>query len=250
LSDLNVSYCLTGTLDEGAISAAVDQLSLEERARHARFRFARDRRDFAVAHALLRRALSAQFQLPPGDWTFVPASNGKPRLEADLAARTHLSFSLAHTDGLVACVVTRDADVGIDVEAIDRSTDALEVAQRHFSPFEIADVEQCRADSRQPRFIEIWTLKEAYVKAIGDGLSCPLDSFGFVFDGPASLRFRSTDAADSASWCFALFAPSDRHRLAVAVRDPSGSARPHLARFDSVTDPPAIVSSRALRSSW
>jgi 4'-phosphopantetheinyl transferase len=251
LPDLNVSYCLTGTLDEDAISAAVNQLSPEERARHARFRFARDRRDFAVAHALLRRALSAQFQLPPADWSFVAGTNGKPQLEPDLAARTHLTFNLAHTDGLVACVVTRDAhDVGIDVEAIDRRTDALELARRHFSPFEIADLQQCPADSRQTRFIEVWTLKEAYVKAIGDGLSCPLDTFGFVFDGPSSLRFRSADAAESASWRFGLFAPSDRHRLAVAVRDPSGSARPHLARFDGVTVPPAIVSSPALRASW
>jgi len=250
LSDLHVSYCLTGALDEGAISAALNQLSPEERARHARFRFARDRRDFAVAHALLRRALSARFQLPPHDWTFVSGTHGKPRLDANLAARTHLSFNLAHTDGLVACIVTHDADVGIDVEAIDRNTDALELARHYFSPSEIADLEQSAPDTRQVRFIEIWTLKEAFVKAVGDGLSCPLDTFGFVFDGPASLRFRATDAVESASWCFALFAPSDRHRLAVAVRDPSRSARPHLERFEGVTGPREIVTSRALRSSW
>jgi 4'-phosphopantetheinyl transferase len=249
LSDIIVSYCLTGALDEDTISAALNQLSLEERARQARFRFARDRRDFAVAHALLRRALSAQFQLPPDEWTFVSGTHGKPLLDASLAARTHLSFNLAHTDGLVACIVTRDQDVGIDVEAIDRHTDALELARRHFSPVEIADIEQCPEGARQIRFIEIWTLKEAYVKAVGDGLSCPLDTFGFVFDGPASLRFRSADAVESASWCFALFAPSDRHRLAVAVRDPSKSARPHIARFDSVTGPPEIVTGGALRSS-
>jgi 4'-phosphopantetheinyl transferase len=250
MNDVHVSYCLTGSLDARAISATLDWLSPEERARYARFVFARDRRDFAVAHALVRRALSAQVQRPPREWRFVSGSRGKPLLDGDVAARTQLSFNLAHTDGLVACAITRDADVGIDVETIDRDADAVQLARHYFSPVEIAEIERCAEEDRQTRFIEIWTLKEAYVKAVGDGLSYALDTFGFVFEGSALLHFRSTDPVESASWRFALLAPSDRHRMAVAVRNRSRSARLHVARFEGVDCPPAMVTSAALRTSW
>jgi 4'-phosphopantetheinyl transferase len=216
---VHVSYRLTGDLSDGDVRAAVAQLSPEEQERQARFRLANDRRDFAAAHALLRQALSEQEPRPPRDWIFVAGGNGKPHVAPGLAGRRPLSFNLAHTDGLVACAVTRDADVGIDVERIDRRTDALALADRYFSPIEIAQLERCPEDERQARFIEIWTLKEAYVKATGDGLSLPLQDFAFVFDGLASFRFVLLAGDHSETWHFGLFRPSDQHRLAVAVRE-------------------------------
>jgi 4'-phosphopantetheinyl transferase len=220
---VHITYCLTARLDDAAVRAAVDELSPDERARHDRMMRERDRRDFAVAHAMLRRSLSARGDCAPHEWIFTNGARGKPALMPDAAARTRLSFNLAHTDGLVACAVARDAEVGIDVEAVDRRADALGLAGRFFSPAEVAELQRCPDGTRLLRFIEIWTLKEAYVKAIGEGLSCPLHEFAFVFDDPRSVRFESVDMPCAADWQFALFEPSDRHRMAVAV-----SSRPPL----------------------
>jgi 4'-phosphopantetheinyl transferase len=229
-----LTYCLTALLDEGAIHAAVEQLSVEERERHDRFVFARDRRDFAVAHALLRRSLSAQGNRAPHEWTFATGARGKPTLALEDGSRTPLVFNLAHTDGLVACAVSRDVDLGIDVEAIDRRLNAKELATRFFAPAEAAALEQCPDAESHTRFVEIWTLKEAFVKALGEGLSCPLDAFTFTFVGPSSLRFDAEPLLRSAAWSFALFAPSDRHRMALAVGSPS----PQHTRLDVRADPP------------
>jgi 4'-phosphopantetheinyl transferase len=216
-NDIHISYCLTAQLDEAAVRLAVDQLSPEERARHDHFVLARDRRDFAVAHALLRRALSARSDRAPHEWTFTSSHLGKPQLPADVAARTGLSFNLTHTHGLVACAVAQDAEVGIDAETLDRRADLLNLAERLFSQAEIADLKRHGTSERHLRFIEIWTLKEAYIKALGNGLSLQLNGFAFTFDGPTGLRFDISNLLPHTPWHFALFAPSDRHRLAIAV---------------------------------
>src|SRR5437773_12459866 len=114
--NIRIPYCVTAQLDEGAVRVAVAQLSTDERRQCERLVRERDRRDFAVAHALLRRSLSACGDRAPHEWTFTPGPRGKPQLPGVAGARDRLSFNLAHTDGLVACGVTRDADIGIDVE--------------------------------------------------------------------------------------------------------------------------------------
>src|SRR5262245_48316435 len=127
---VHITYCLTARLDEAAVRAAVEELSPEERTRHDRMMREHDRRDYAVAHAMLRRSLSAGGDCAPHEWIFTQGALGKPALMPDAAARTRLSFNLAHAHGCVACAVARDAEVGIDVEAVDRRADALGLAGR------------------------------------------------------------------------------------------------------------------------
>jgi len=138
--EVQVTFRETAALDQSAIGAAADLLSEEERTRCARFMFARDRRDFAIAHALLRQTLSRHHPIPPREWTFVPEPHGKPRISADLTTAADLHFNIAHTHGLVACAVSRGADVGIDVEEIERRSDPLEIASRYFSVIETEDL--------------------------------------------------------------------------------------------------------------
>lgn len=234
--DVHLTYCLTARLSEGFIRDAVAQLSLEERARHDRFVFEPDRRDFAVAHALLRRSLSALGDRAPHEWTYRAGRHGKPALSADAAARTRLSFNLSHTRGLVACAVTREAEVGIDVEAIDRRVEVLELADRFFSQAEATDLQRCAEEDRRARFVEIWTLKEAYLKALGHGLSRPLHEFAFGFGARSSLHFDDGSAVPPSTWGFALFAPSDRHRMAIALNCPSPEGRRLIVRADPPGD--------------
>jgi 4'-phosphopantetheinyl transferase len=216
-TEIRIDYCITESLDAQSVREAMQQLSDDERMRCDRLVRERDRRDFAVAHALLRQSLSAYGSLRPEDWTFTTGPHGKPSLTADLAAREGLSFNLAHTDGLVACCVARDADVGVDVEAIVSSVDIQSVAARFFSPAEAAELEQCGESLRLVRFTELWTLKESYIKARGDGLLHALDRFTFHFEESSWLRFVDAEEAGASEWSFALFAPTRRHRMAVAV---------------------------------
>lgn len=214
---VNLTYCLTSGMDHATIRGVAAQLPVEERLRHDRFVFERDRRDFAVAHALLRRCLSAQGDRAPHEWAFTAGTYGKPSLAPADAARNRLAFNLSHTHGLVACAVTRGFDIGVDVERLYRGTDVLELAARFFSPEESVALQQLEPAERQIRFAEIWTLKEAFIKAIGEGLSCPLNEFSFTFGDPPSLGFNSARSTRAARWCFALFAPSNEHRMAIAI---------------------------------
>jgi len=221
---VHVAYRDTESLSGPALDADVSLLSVDEQTRHARFVFARDRRDFAAAHALLRRQLSMHADVPPAAWTFEVAPDGKPHLSRACVG-AGLDFNLSHTRGLVACAVGRGADIGLDVESIDRNVDGRDIGARYFSPGEVALLDACDATARPARFIELWTLKEAYIKAIGRGLGHPLDSFGFAFDGTGGIRFIPPPDAQATEWTFSLSAPSVHHRLAVAVRSPSAVVR-------------------------
>jgi 4'-phosphopantetheinyl transferase len=215
-----VWFRLTTDADERAIAAATAALSPEEQARCSRLRRPQDRRDFAVAHALLRTTLTRYGARPPGSWTFSRGPSGKPALAAGNDA-PDLRFNLAHTDGLVACVVSRTGEVGVDVEHVDRRVHPQELADRFFTRDEATWLAGCRDAERATRFTELWTLKEAYVKATGAGLSSPLDAFGFRLDGEDGLVFDGPPDAGP-EWHFALWAPSPVHRMAVAVGVPPG----------------------------
>ena len=219
----HVTYWVTRDLDERCVDAALGLLSPDERARHAKFVPSHTRRDFAAAHALLRAALSALVPRSPHAWQFVGDGRGKPAIMTAGPDQHVPAFNLSHTDGLVACAicVDRGVDVGIDVERVDRRLEPLDLARRYFSVREIRAIEDCVPSERAARFIEVWTLKEAYVKAIGDGLACPLDRFGFVFDEPAGIRLETLVGNGRGRWQFGLFRVSGTYRLAVAIRSAS-----------------------------
>ncbi len=219
-------YRVTGRLGDDGAAEAVRWLSADERARHDRFVFARDRRDFAAAHALLRRTLSAHGPHAPHEWRFDTGEHGKPALPPSLAGDPPLVFNLSHTHGLVACVVSRGGDAGIDVETIDRVVSTRAIARRYFSPPELAALEACDPSRQQSRFIELWTLKESYLKAVGTGLTHPLNTFAFHFDPDGAIAFEPPDGVDAIGWQFELQAPSPRHRLAVALRTDNAVQRP------------------------
>jgi 4'-phosphopantetheinyl transferase len=242
---VHIYYRFTEALAESSVALAVAVLSDAERARGERFRFARDRRDYAAAHALTREALSRYGDLAPEQWRFQEAAGGKPSLAAD-DGPPPLTFNLSHTHGLVACVIAAGADVGIDVEDVDRRVGAEEIASRFFSSSERADLAGCPADQRARRFFELWTLKEAYIKALGKGLAHPLNTFGFALNLPGSIGFMPPSDVDIAQWQFALFAPTARHAMAVAVRGERRQAWriDATSRDDTIALPPIRTSRR------
>jgi 4'-phosphopantetheinyl transferase len=197
-------------------------LSEEERSRASRFHFDRDATSFILSHALLRTVLSRYAPLGPADWRFRANEHGCPFV-AD-AAQAWLRFNLSHTDGCAAVVVARGADVGIDVESLSRRPVAIDVAERYFAPAEVADVHSASDADRHRVFLEIWTLKEAYIKARGVGLALGLREFTCRRgrNGPPSIAFTPTLDDDAASWQLHQLTPTPQHVGAVAVRRAPG----------------------------
>jgi 4'-phosphopantetheinyl transferase len=213
-------------------------LDAEELAQADRYRFAADRDIYIAAHALTRTMLSDAAGLPTDTWRYVKGRSGKPSLAADCGG-TGLHFNISHTHGMVACAVAR-CEIGIDVEAADRPTD-YKVADRFFAPEEARLVASAPPEERAGLFFRFWTLKEAFIKATGEGMSRALDSFSFKFD-PVRIEFHpereeTPRRDDPAAWQFAEFRPASNRVLAVAVRLP-GTTPLRLDARAAPLDPP------------
>ncbi|WP_316167572.1 MULTISPECIES: 4'-phosphopantetheinyl transferase family protein [unclassified Bradyrhizobium] len=195
-------------------------LNAQELARADRFYFDADREIYLAAHWLLRQALSHAAPLAPEAWQFASEQFGKPRIAPGLGYGS-LKFNLSHTRGFVACAVGYDAEIGVDVERIAPKHASLDIAERYFSASEVALMRAAPAADRAMIFFRLWTLKEALIKATGEGLSRALDSFSFAF-APTAITFHPSDPSEAARWMFLEDRPTPHHALALAIR--SGAA--------------------------
>jgi len=208
-------------LDDAFERSCLDLLSEGEAERADRFIAMGARREYLVGRTLVRRSLSRFAPVEPVAWSFEENDHGRPAILEPEITRD-LRFNLSHTRGLAALGIVDAAELGVDVEAIDRKFDFLPIARRKFAPEEAARVVAAAPASRRELFFRLWTLKEAFLKAKGIGLSLPLDKFSFdIDDGLITPTFHDplTDRADG--WHFALFEVGTRHRLAVAVELPA-----------------------------
>jgi 4'-phosphopantetheinyl transferase len=214
--------------DERALDGWRRLLSPEERARGDRYHFARNRHQHLVAHGLKRRALSRFApSVDPRDWRFVDGEHGKPSI-AEPACR--LRFNLSHTDGLVACLVALDAEVGVDVEQTVRRSDTVGIADRFFAVPEVEALRALPAAAQRHRFFEYWTLKEAYIKARGMGLALPLGGFWFTLAPPAAptIGFAPTLDDRPERWSFFQGWLDPSFRVAACVERVAGVEEPRL----------------------
>jgi 4'-phosphopantetheinyl transferase len=171
----------------------VELLDAAERERAARFKFLEHRNQFVISRALLRQALGRYLRIDARDLRFRTTANGKP----ELAAKSDLQFNLSHTRGVTVFAVARRRHVGVDVERIRADTNALELAERFFSPPEVQWLRSQPASEHVPSFFSCWTAKEAYIKAHGEGLSMPLSSFGVLpVPGASGSRLQLNVYAD------------------------------------------------------
>jgi 4'-phosphopantetheinyl transferase len=174
-------------IGDEALWARYDALiSEDERARQARFRFARDRRRYLVTRALVRTVLSRYAAVRPQDWTFSTGPHGRPAISASHLAPS-LEFNISHSADLVMLGITSDRMLGIDVESIDAREADIDGLDRYFAPEESAALLSLPPPARRQRFFDLWTLKESYIKARGMGLAIPLDRFRFELIGEQRL---------------------------------------------------------------
>jgi 4'-phosphopantetheinyl transferase len=148
-------------------------LSDDERARQRSFVSPELRRRFGAARAGLRTLLGRHLDLDPRSLAFVTNEFGKPRL----AGNGHVHFNLSHCEERAVLAISDAAEVGIDLER-ERPLEHADLAKRYFHPNEVVAIAASCDEAEQRRaFFLVWTLKEAVVKALGTGLSTPLDSF-------------------------------------------------------------------------
>jgi len=154
-------------------------LAADERERAEAYRFRRDREQFITARALLRLLLGSYLDCSPDELRFRYGLYGKPYLiEEQGGGGREILFSVSRSGGLALFAVTRGKNVGIDVERVRFDLDYERIADRFFSRKEVTTLRRLPADyMRREAFFTCWTRKEAYVKAIGKGLSCSLDRF-------------------------------------------------------------------------
>jgi len=169
----------------------------------------------AMARALVGQALGVE----PLSWSWHEGQYGRPGLSNPSSP---LSFNLAHSAGVVTCALSRDADVGVDIEHRWRPAVDPRLVRRFCSPAEVADIEGRGAGWRD-QFLKYWTLKEAYLKARGVGIAVHLSDVSFRLDGPeVRVEFLNSLAGADTNWAFALHESGDSHYIAVASPAPAG----------------------------
>lgn len=193
-------------------------LSEDEIARAERFRFDRHRRAFVLGRAALRALLASYLGIAPADVRFVYGPQGKPALADTLSP---LRFNASNSGDLAACAFTRGCEIGVDVEQHRAVRDLENIAHRFFSPEEAAEVLELPATDKETGFFNCWTRKEAYIKAMGGGLSIPLDSFQVTLRPGVAARMVSLDGSAEAARCWTLhdFTPAPGYTGAIAYRD-------------------------------
>lgn len=193
-------------------------LAPDERARAERFHFERDRRRFSVARGVLRHLLGRYLAADPRRVAFRYESHGKPAL-ADGTAGGGLRFNVSHSGEVALYAFARGRELGVDVEEVRPMEDGLDIAERFFSQAEVAAFRALPADVRDEAFFNCWTRKEAYIKAVGEGLSFPLHVFDVsLAPGEPARLIASRDPRQAERWSLrALPDPAPGYRAAIVV---------------------------------
>jgi 4'-phosphopantetheinyl transferase len=194
-------------------------LTPDERRRSARFHFERDRQRFIIAHGVLRDLLAGYLQSEPGDMSFVYNAFGKPDLSPEFGSP--LKFSLSHSADLAVIAVATGSSVGVDVEYIRAGSDYAAIARRFFSAAEIDYLTALPSHLFVGAFFSCWTKKEAWVKARGEGLAIPLNSFSVPLttesDSSADVCIAANDILPATRWSVYTLRPAPGYAGALAI---------------------------------
>ena len=218
---VDIWYVLTERIsDPGMFDEYRRRLPPDEIQGEQRFAFEKSRIQYLIARILVRTVLSHYTGNEIGAWEFVRNKYGKPSVASPQGVP--LEFNLSHTDGLTVCAVSRGHELGVDVEDLNRVADHLMLARRFFSTSEADALEGLPRESQRRAFLRFWTLKEAFIKARGMGLSIPLDSFAFSLsdERPPTISFSQSTEESPDDWQFAQIRLVDRYQIALAVRRP------------------------------
>jgi 4'-phosphopantetheinyl transferase len=216
---------------EELVARLSQTLNTEEQARAQRFHFERHRRRFTVGRAVLRWIVGYYLKIAADEVQFDYSSHGKPALAA-VHHQDTFQFNLSHSQTVGLYAFTHCRKIGIDVEHDHEMKDMEGIASRFFSSREHHKLRQVPAEKRREAFFNCWTRKEAYIKAIGDGLSSPLDRFDVSLapgDSPQLLSIDG-DPQKAALWSVIAFNPVPGYAAAICVE--RGSYRPRFWQWE------------------
>lgn len=197
----------------GALRRYLPDLSEEERERARRFATPEGLLGFAVTRAVLRRLLAGRLGAAPRELRFETGPYDKPFIPG----AHELAFNVSHTRGCALVAIGEHGPVGVDVERVDPALDVAALAERCFSVVEREALRRLRPPARLRAFFDVWTRKEAFVKALGAGLSHDLASFSVSIGEPAALLGR-----ESADWRLAGLEMGPDYAAALVVRAGGG----------------------------
>lgn len=230
MADAGTLDVVIARLDIGAeaADASAALLSCEERQRAGRFAGDRERRRFTVARARLRQLLGARLAVAPEAIELVYAAGGKPSLHPRFGG--DLRFNVSHYEDVAAFAFANGREVGVDVEGVRSLVDADAIAALVFSPREHRAYLALDPEQKPQAFFNCWTRKEAFVKALGEGLRHPLHRFdvSLVPDEPARLQRVESTPGESCGWTLHAFTPGAQLVGAVVVASPApADQEPH-----------------------
>jgi 4'-phosphopantetheinyl transferase len=153
-----------------------EKLSVDERIKAERFRFDWDKNRYIVSFGILKQILSLYIGVDPASVRISYGTRGKPRLK-DAYGEDNIHFNLSHSEGLAIYIFARDHEVGVDIERIRDIPEMDNIVDDFFSPREKISFKALSRSKKRKAFFRLWTRKEAYIKAIGEGMYLPLDSF-------------------------------------------------------------------------
>ncbi|MEA3162476.1 MAG: 4-phosphopantetheinyl transferase [Verrucomicrobiota bacterium] len=192
-------------------------LSLEERRRAERFRFEHLKRSFTLSRGGLRFLLAHYLRCAPSTVELICGPKGKPELRASSLLR----FNTSHSGQMTVYAFTLGCELGVDVEHFRKLDDSESIAKRYFSPGEVSDLLTLKAEDKEMGFFRCWTRKEAYVKAIGEGLTVPLDCFQVTLlpETPARFVQIASEMGTAADWSLHHLELAPGYVGALAYRD-------------------------------
>jgi 4'-phosphopantetheinyl transferase len=234
-SDIHV-WCASLNVSAEDLSHYVFLLSPDEKMRVERFYFEKDRNYFSVGRGLLRILIGHYLKIVPSQIDFFYEDYGKPALKSVLQDKT-FEFNLSHSQGLALYVFSWNRKVGIDVEHIHPMPDMDDFAERFFSPRESALINSLSGQQKEIVFFKLWTCKEAFLKANGNGLTLPINQVEISLEAEGSVRLEtiSEGKEQTADWRLELFNPIPGYQAALAVEGKS-------ATITTINFPPDIFS--------
>src|ERR1044072_9535450 len=171
-------------------------LEPDELDRASRFHFEKHRRHFIVARGILRAVIGRYLEMQPESLRFSYGAYGKPAL----ASKHVLRFNLSHSHEVALLAIALDAELGVDVEHIREDFVSEEIARRFFSRAEVDVFNALPKEEQVAAFFRCWTRKEAYIKAIGKGLSQALDAFDVTLAPGAQAELLRAEEDDASRW--------------------------------------------------
>lgn len=204
-----------------------------------RLRQASSRNQHVVGRGMARKLLTLRTDFDPAEVVLAREEKGKPFVVAPQS--TIRPFNVSHTEGMVLFAAVDCGAIGVDVERLSRKTD-IGLAERYFAPAEVDYVYSSHAPERRlAAFLRVWTLKEAFIKAIGTGLTMPLGDFTFeqIDTVRPRVRMLKPNRTDDDCWHFMSLVPKPGYIAAVAIRETGGEVPPdlRLQRFETLLWP-------------